>query len=157
MQCLKCKATHGLHSRAYMDRHGMNVVDFMWAPNEQLRELRDLENTIREQKSELATYLEKQHGIRWINHFEGRTKKAIWAELTDNGQAYPQLSTFYNHVRGGGLDRVLKSYLRYEGIEAVTRILQLDDAVLASRTRQVRDLARKLDAKNNQTCKSGFR
>lgn len=135
----------------------MNVVDFMWAPNEQLRELTDLEDIIREQKSELATYLAKQHGIRWIKHFEGRTKKAIWAELTDNGRAYPQLSTFYSHVRGGGLDRVLKTYLQYERIETVTRILQLNDAALASRIRQVRDLTSKLDTKNDQTRKSGFR
>jgi hypothetical protein len=157
MQCSRCKTTHGIYRHGYTDRKGIHAVDFLWAPKQHLRELADLEKTIRNQKDELATYLAKQYGARWLKHFEGASKKTTWAELTADDRNYPQLSTFYGHVRSDGLEHVLKGYLQYDKVETVTRILHPEDAELAARVRQIRDLKSELDTNNDQIRKTGFR
>ena len=35
----------------------------------------------------------------WLLSFEGLSKKAVWARLTENGKYYPALGTFYSHLK----------------------------------------------------------
>jgi hypothetical protein len=157
MRCTRCNATHGLYNHSYMDRKGMHAVDFWWVPKQHLRELEDLGRAIRKHKDELETYLRNQYGGRWIRHFEGGSKKATWAELTHDGQDYPQLSTFYNHVRLGGLEVVLNSYLRYDTVHVVRRTLGLDDSELSSRVERIADLESDAAVKESQIRAIGVR
>jgi hypothetical protein len=157
MVCSRCKTTYGLHQHAYTDRDGIHDVAYYWVPKPDLRELADLQRSIDKQQRELTTFLSKQYGSRWIAHFEGKSKKAIWAALTGDGADYPQLSTFYDHVRRGSLEGVLNGYLRYESAHVVSRILGLDDSELSSRVQSVRQLRADAAAKEQRIRSSGFR
>jgi hypothetical protein len=150
MGCSQCKTTHGLHQHAYTDRDGLHDVAFYWVPKAHLRELGDLLRAMEKQQRELTAYLSKQYGGRWLAHFEGMSKKAAWSALTGDGTDYPQLSTFYDHVRRGGLEDVLNGYLRYESAHVVSRILDLDDSGLSSRVQRIRELKDRAAAKEQQ-------
>lgn len=157
MRCSQCQATHGLYTHSYLDRKGINAVDSCWVPKQHLRELEDLEKAVRRQKDELATYLARQYGVKWIRHFEDKSKKATWAELTDDGHDYPQLSTFYSHIRNSGLENILKGYLRYDAVHVVSRILGLNDFELSSRVKGIRDVENGTAAKEKQIRAVGVR
>jgi hypothetical protein len=140
-----------------MDRKGLHVSDFLWVPKRYLHELKALEREIEKRHDEMAKYLETRYGAQWLQHFEHKSKKLTWAELTNNGSVYPQLSTFYGHVRGIGLERILKEYLRYDKVSTITRILRLRDADLTSRMNLIGDLINQVAAKKNQARVAGSR
>jgi len=148
MYCPECARTHGLYS--YIVSHkGLSDTRYIWLPKRQLRELKELEALIGELKDALAAHLRFRYAAHWTQYFMGKPKKEIWAEVTDNGSRYPQLSTFYSHVRQVGLESALNGYLQYDKVSIVTHILHLDDADLASRVVRIRDLESSLAAKND--------
>jgi hypothetical protein len=156
MDCSQCRKTHGLY-QYIINWKGMHERYSVWAPTQDLRELDELRKALEQQQIGIATHLKTQYEDRWIEHFAGKSKKATWAELTDEGSSYPQLSTFYNHARHYGLESILKGYLRYDQANAVSRILRLDDPDLTSRVAQTCDLENRLAAKNEQVRATGFR
>ena len=122
-------------------------------PKPLLHELAELRERAEEEKRGLATYLERQYGDRWRQHFSGKTRKAIWTQLTQDGRNYPSLSTFYSHIRHSGLENVLKGYLHYGEAGTVIRILKLKDVELTSRIKKIQGLEQATEKKERHVCK----
>jgi len=156
MHCPQCQKTYGLY--CYVRNYEMiSETYYLWVPKQDLRELENLEAAIQKHEDGVAAYLEHQYGVQWMRHFEGKSKKRVWTELTNDGQCYPQLSTFYGQVRGVGLERVLSGYLRYDTVDTVTHLLNLRDSMLASHVRRMESLKSKLVAKNKLIRAAGVR
>jgi hypothetical protein len=62
----------------------------------------------------------------WLALFENKTKKEAWMIHT-GGRGYPALGTFYNHVRGDGVEKYLRQHFEYD-LERVLRVLRANDA-----------------------------
>lgn len=118
-----------------------------WVRKSLLQELAELNGRMEGKNRGLATYLKTQHGEKWFQHFHGKTKKAIWSELTQDGQVYPSLSTLYTHIRNFGLEQVLEGYFSYRDVATVTRILELNDIKLTSVIYEIRELEHLVEQK----------
>ncbi len=146
MHCPHCNTNYALYTY-YRNHKGITETHHGWVRKPLLQELEGLNERMEDKKRELATYLETQCGEKWLQHFRGKTKKAIWSELTQNGRTYPSLSTFYTHIRNSGLERVLEGYLDYREAGTVIRILELSDVQLTSIIEKVRELEQMIEQK----------
>lgn len=155
MHCEHCSETHGLYSYN-INRKGIDETYYGWLPESGLAEILRLNKKISHEERTLATYLKAVHAIGWHRHFNGKTKKAIWRELTDDGSDYPSLSTFYDHVRRSGLDQILGSYLTYSHIKTLIRILQPKDTKLSAQVKAVKRLKRSLEEKSVRARQESF-
>lgn len=150
MHCSHCNTNYALHTY-YRNRKGITETCHGWVRKPLLQELAGLNERMEEEKRGLATYLGKHYGEKWLQHFHGKTKKAIWCELTQDGRTYPSLSTFYSHIRNSGLDSVFKGYLDYREAGTVIRILELNDVKLTSIIEMVRELEQMIEQKEQYT------
>ena len=139
MICPRCKNSYSLYSYT-VNRRGQSETCRTWAPKVLLKELAALRKGIDAEKSQIADYLQNNYASRWRQHFSGKTKKAIWGELTEYGQRYPGLATFYTHVRFWGLEKSLYRYLDYRELATVRRVLQINDSALNSATNNIESL-----------------
>lgn len=149
MHCPRCKAHHALYSYS-TNRRGMTETHYGWVPERLSHELTDLCKRRDDGSESLAIYLETRYGRRWREHFRGKTRRAIWTELAEDGRKYPSLATFYFHVRSSGLEKVLNEYLAYREVETVRRILNLDDSRLGSTIKGIQDLEHAIKRKERE-------
>ena len=126
MDCPQCRERYDLYETSF-NRKGLWETFSGWVPKPLLEELAALGRELEAAKQDLAAYLVKHYETRWVAHFKGKTRGAIWAELTRDGQQYPSLGTFYRHVRDSGLTEVLQTYLGYRDVGIVVRVLGLSD------------------------------
>ena len=152
MHCPRCNENYDLYTY-HANRKGITETYHAWVPKPLLHELAELRERAEEEKRGLATYLERQYGDRWRQHFSGKTRKAIWTQLTQDGRNYPSLSTFYSHIRHSGLENVLKGYLHYGEAGTVIRILKLKDVELTSRIKKIQGLEQATEKKERHVCK----
>ena len=150
MHCPKCAETHRVYSYVIMDRKGMAGTRYVWVPRHDIAELHALQESIGKRNDDLTAYLKKYYGRKWVAHFSGVPKKQVWTELTENGRHYPQLSTFYKHVRQSGIAYVLERYFCYDQSETVIRILEIDDANLVSQVIGIADSKRGWETREEQ-------
>ncbi len=156
MHCQVCQGTHQLYP--YTTSHkGIQERNFLWALRADVRELSNIGEAREKLRDEVASYLVDRYGARWANHFAGKSKKTVWAELTDDGRAYPQLSTFYNHVSSYGLAYIFSEYLRYEKIDVVVRVLAVDDDELRARVAEIEDVELKSASIHDRIRATGVR
>jgi hypothetical protein len=125
MHCPACATKYDLYVRNYTDRKGMAATFRGWALRDLLGELAATGAKLNDSKQSLATFASAQFGDHWQAYFAGKTKKAIWSELTESGKCYPSLQTFYTQTRKSGLEHILKEYFSYQGLPKVVRILGL--------------------------------
>jgi hypothetical protein len=144
MQCRACGAKYGLYAHDY-NRKGLIETYRGWVPRVTLNELAAARLARDKAEKCLGTDAEAAYGKRWLAHFDGKSKKAVWAELTENGKHYPSLQTFYVHVCNSGLDRVLLRYLDRRELPTVVRVLGPDAADLTARLAQFEQMERDLD------------
>jgi hypothetical protein len=141
MRCPLCAEKYGLYQYNY-NRKGFHTTGYEWLPQVTLQELSVRAEELKEAEIGLKAYAIAQHGEPWTRHFDHKTKKAVWCELTEDGKHYPSLPTFYAHVREFGLNRVLAAYFEHNYLPTVVRVLQLSGSELESRMKQVGELQR---------------
>lgn len=149
MHCPACAEKYGLYSATY-NRKGMDETFSGWVPRPVLHEVATAEQTAQEAEKRLTDVASTQFGARWRAHFDGKAKKAIWRELTEDGEHYPSLGTFYAHVRDSGMDRVLARYLDRRELATVVRILGPAAAALTARISEVERLEEALDQRRSE-------
>ncbi|SCX71764.1 hypothetical protein SAMN03159363_3999 [Variovorax sp. EL159] len=125
MHCPACATKYDLYVRNYTERKGMAATFRGWALRNLLGELAAAGAKLNDAKQSLATFASAQFGDHWQAYFAGKTKKAIWSELTESGKCYPSLKTFYTQTRKSGLEHILTEYFSYQGLPKVVRILGL--------------------------------
>jgi hypothetical protein len=55
---------------------------------------------LREAAAKKAVALAKERYLaKWLERFGGKSKKAVWLALTNQGEDYPSLGTFYTHLK----------------------------------------------------------
>jgi hypothetical protein len=147
MHCTSCQSGYGLYVYEY-NRSGMSNTHRSWLSRELLRELSSLESKLERAKQGLSQSAAAELRSQWFEHFAGKSKKAVWRELTEDGMQYPSLPTFYTHVRQSSLQRVLTRYFEYDELSTVERVLGLDNTELPVRRNQVAELEAELEAKH---------
>ena len=148
MQCQSCVENYGLFSFDY-NRKGIVSTSRNWIPRQLSNELATMESTIEREKENLSAFAMTEFLERWKQHFKGKTKKAIWRELTQDGARYPSLPTFYLHIRESNLEQQLARYFDYREIATVIRILQLNHPEIDRQVELIQTLERVLEAKKN--------
>jgi hypothetical protein len=89
-------------------------------------------------------YLAAHYGDAWRRVFTGKSTKQIWAVLTEGGRKPPSLSTFYSHIRHGGLDGILNQYLCYDEVELICRTLKIKDNKITSLIAEIEQLQKEV-------------
>lgn len=137
MECPACAKSCALTARGGWDS-GISVSYQCWVPRSLFSELTNLDDEIRRETDGVAKVARERYRAKWHSHFEGMSKRRIWAHLTDAGKEYPSLSAFYAHVKHPtGLNGVLDGYFRLEHLPRVFRILNIADAELDQRIGQI--------------------
>lgn len=155
MYCSSCEAEYGLYAHDY-NRKGMKVTYRGWVLRRVLRELATASTAVEEAGKRLTSYAADEFGERWTAHFAGKTKKATWRELTEDGKHYPSLGTFYKHVAESGMARVLARYFDPRELPSVIRILGPGASELRERLAEVERLERELDARYSRARQQAF-
>lgn len=155
MECGACKEKYGLHSATY-NRKGIHETSSGWVPHAVLQEVAAARLRVEEADKRLTADAASQFGEPWRAHFDGKAKKTIWSELTEDGKCYPSLGTFYTHVRDSGLDRVLARYFDRRELSTVIRILGPSASTLGERMAEVERLERELDARSSCARQQAF-
>lgn len=155
MQCPACNAEYVLYTQDYT-RKGMAATYRGWVPSSVLRELAAAMAAVEEARKQLSSYAIAALGARWTAHFAGKTKKAVWHELTENGKRYPSLGTFYRHVADSGMARVLEGYFDPRELPTVIRILGPSTSELSERMAEVARLEREMDAQDIRARQQAF-
>ena len=149
MHCRACASKFGLYNENYI-RKGLHETFSGWVPGAVLKEVAAAKLKLERAEKRLTADAGKQFGARWRAHFDGKTKKAIWSELTEDGKHYPSLGTFYAHVRDSGIDRVLARYFERRELPTVARILGPGASELAAQIADIEGLERELDQQRSQ-------
>lgn len=149
MECPRCNSIFGLYL-FYSNRKGIAETYFAWAPKPLLDHLAELRSRTKGEKEALAAYLKTRYKERWLQHFNSLTKKAIWKELEAGLDHSYALSTFYSHIRSSGLESVLETYICYEKVETVIRVLKLRDDGIISRLETIKDLEQEAKKKDHE-------
>ncbi|MGJ7568878.1 hypothetical protein ACSFBM_33850 [Variovorax sp. GB1R11] len=145
MHCPACATKYDLYVRNYTGRKGMAATFRGWVLRNLLGELAAASAKLNDAKQSLATFASAQLGDHWLAYFAGRTKKAIWSELTEGGKCYPSLQAFYTQTRNSSPERILKEYFSYRRLPTVVRILGLSpESELAQRLKQTEYLESEL-------------
>ncbi len=156
MECCACSEKYGLYSATY-NRKGMRETSSGWVSHAMLQQVAAAKLKVEEAERRLTADAASQFGEPWRKHFDGKAKKTIWSELTEDGKCYPSLGTFYAHVRDSGLDRVLARYFDRRELLTVIRILGPSASVLAERMAEVERLERDLDTRSSWARRQAFR
>jgi hypothetical protein len=127
-----------------------------WVSKPLMEEFTQPRKQINLKKQQLASDAQTRYGDTWCQRFDGKTKKAIWAELTQSGGYYPSLSTFYSHVRHIGLPQVLNGYFHFHEIWTVIRVLGLCDDRLNAMIHDIETLERQSEQQENNIRKQAF-
>lgn len=139
MECTRCRIVYRLFAY-HSNRKGINETHYGWVPKLVLRDLSRLERGARNEERKLSVYMRRKYRNQWRQHFVNKGKKATWTELTEAGNHYPSLPTFYAHIRHWGVQRLLDEYLTYRKVETVVRVLGLRDTQLMSMVQKVANL-----------------
>lgn len=151
MACSKCADAYVLFKRYRIDK-GMTGIHFGWVPSPLMDEITRLEKQIERHKGDISSYVKARYGSEWHQHFQGKTKKAIWIELTRGGTVHPKLSTFYSHVKQSGLGQVLDSYLDFHNIQTVISIFGLEDEQLDTMVDLIDELEHQNELRTETAC-----
>jgi hypothetical protein len=149
MICTRCKNEYALYSYD-VNRKGMSETHRTWAPKALANELKGLHQTIDDEQRRITTRVQTNYGQKWKQHFDGKTKKAIWSELTGAGRIYPSLATFYSHIRYLGLEKVLSRYLDHRELDTIRRVLAIKDSALNTAASRIQDLKRQAEKLHRQ-------
>jgi len=155
MYCASCRTHYALYTYHH-NRKGLIETYYGWLPVVFMHELTTLVTAIEDEKSQLTKYASTHYGEKWRNHFSGKTKKTIWRELTQEGEQYPGLSTFYSHARSSSMHSLLNDYFRYREIQTVIRVLELDDGNLGAPIEHIQKLEKELEEKHSQARHQAF-
>ena len=126
MVCSKCIDNYRLFT-SYKTRMGITEPNLRWVPKSLVDQITGLERQIDREIQRGSQYVKSLYTTGWQQYFDGKSRKAIWRELTQDGALYPSISTFYSHARQVGIDQVLDSYLGYHNIQIVVDVLGLED------------------------------
>jgi hypothetical protein len=141
MLCPECADVYVLHSCS-VNRKGFNETQCGWIPKPLEGELNALCQKLESRNEDLTNYLKLHYAEKWRQHFAMRKKKEIWKALTNGGQGYPSLATFYSHVRCLGMEGVLNRYVESRHIETLIRVLKIKDALVSSAIMEIEKLKR---------------
>lgn len=155
MHCPACAPKYGLYARDYTHK-GMAATYRGWLPRSVLQEFAAATTAVEEAKKRLTAYAVDTVGERWKTHFAGKTKKAVWRELTEDGKHYPSLGTFYAHVCDSGLARVLERYFDPRDLSTVVRILGPSGSELAARIVEAERMERALHEQDGRARQLAF-
>ena len=146
IQCRPCAEKYGLFREAY-NRKGVYETSFSWVSHDLLQKIAEAKLKREESERRLTSEATQAFGERWYAHFEGKAKKTIWSELTEQGKFYPSLGTFYEQVRTSGLRSVLSRYFDRRQLPTVIRILGSCAAALVESMADVEQVERDLEAR----------
>lgn len=124
-------------------------MHYSWLSRVVLQELSIAATELAQSKEALSVYARTEFVERWNRHFNGKTKKNVWRELTEDGKHYPSLPTFYAHVRHSTMQRELDRYFEWHTLPTVARVLELSRSELQSRIEHIQELERLLEAKHS--------
>src|SRR5260221_300812 len=149
MDCHQCARNYRLYS--YVTFHkGLRYEAHGWAKKTLFDELMSCNKECDVARGRLQRHLMRNYKARWLEHFAGTNKKAVWCALTREGDSYPSLDTFYDHVRRGGLARVLMGYLTDRHADIVVRVLRLKDEKLDAMAEQIQATLAKMQKKETE-------
>jgi hypothetical protein len=126
MDCPDCLINYELYSFEYHDK-SVACEGFRWIRKELYKEagkLRQESNLLLERAINTA---KKRYLIKWISHFDDKSKKSIWTELNLNMKWFPSLGTFYKHTKGEEPSEFLSTYFCENHLADIFNILNIED------------------------------
>ncbi len=133
MDCQDCRDGYVIYSeKSY--RSGMPRVVQFWISKEISVEYDKLSNEAKALRAQEKSLRTQRHLSAWLALFTGKNKKQSWELLTNNGEKYPALGTFYQHTKDEGLTAYLERHFKNaddHSFSEILKLLHVEDAELA--------------------------
>lgn len=129
MKCPKCKAVYILQSEGAIDS-GISYERYFWARKENVAQHDTLMKKASVLVNEADLKARERHFDTWKALFKEKNKKYIWSIITNNGEHYPSLGTFYKHVKHEGLEQYLDWVFKNENDRALILLGVKDDELI---------------------------
>ncbi len=133
MDCEDCRGQYVIHTEN-SHRSGLPHVVQFWISKDVAAEHDRLLEEARTARSKIVNLRTQRHLPKWLALFGNKNKKQAWALLTNKGDRYPALGTFYQHTKEEGLPQYLERHFRNADDSAFNEMLNLlgvEDAELA--------------------------
>ena len=157
MDCPECQERFQLYTYYYLDS-GMTWDSKIWVLSEEFERYRLIEEELEIIKVEVVGLFISRYLDRWISYFDDtKTKKDVWRRLTDNGERYPSLSTFYSHIRGSDVLEYLRKEVNFHNLPFMITKLGIVDILIVEKLAQIENLENEVRISDRQLIKTGFR
>ena len=130
MDCPKCKTEYQLYSRGGYDSSRLPTTHYLWVKKEQLLKHKKLIEQSKKSYDRAIVLAFNRYFETWIQFFKNKNKKEIWSTLTNKGETYPALGTFYKHLKDDGTERYLKRFFENENNRALQVLGIIDNEIL---------------------------
>lgn len=130
MGCLKCREEYiDFRSTAYDS--GLSYTAHRWVKVKAHQQYKKLSTNAKAVLGKAQNLAAERYCDLWLQYFDGKNKKQVWEILTNNGNHYPSLGTFYKHCRPGreGLNKYLRWFFQND-YERALLIMHTRDAEL---------------------------
>lgn len=124
MDCEECRVTFVLFSES-QNRGGIPHTVQFWISKATEVEYGHMRATAVSDRTKAKELRTQRYLPRWKALFEGKNKKQAWGILTNNGERYPALGTFYLHTKEEGLVEYIERHFKDADERAFNEILKL--------------------------------
>lgn len=149
IDCESCRCNYVIHSE-YSHRSGLPYVVQFWISRDVKAEHDRLLDEARVARTQVINLRTQRYFPKWLALFSNKNKKQAWELLTNKGERYPALGTFYLHTKEQGLTKYLEWHFSNADDRSFKEILNLLDIVdaevagLMERTATIEQEARNL-------------
>ena len=133
MDCEDCYGSYVIYSEN-THRGGLPYTVRFWIKVDIKAEYNRLSDEVRAARDQVRILRIQRYLSKWLALFSGKNKKQVWELLTNKGERYPALGTFYQHTKEEGLIAYLERHFKSADDRAFNEILKflcVEDAELA--------------------------
>lgn len=157
MDCPICKKKYQLYTYHYYDS-GMMCNAYLWVPKDLYSEMEKIKERLEKSKEEVVNLARSRYMGMWLSYFsDAKTKKEVWRRLTNNGERYPSLSTFYSNIKNNNIRKYIADYFCHDNLAFILEKLRIKDADIYKKTLEIKELDDKLDNMRENLIKKGYR
>ena len=131
MDCPECKKNYSLYTYSYY-RSGLHNQGHRWIKTAVYEQAMELQNDARDSKDKAVDLARERYFNTLIERFSTSSKKAIWEVLQQNIRWYKSLGTFYKHTKGQEKHEYLGDLFNVSELEAILKIVGVDDDEIAN-------------------------
>ena len=157
MNCERCLEKYVEFTYSYHDPGAPGGISStnLWVLKEEMGELDRIRLSIQHAQHIMVNKATARYSSRWLQHFEGKSKKDVWEELKALDRSFvPSLGTFYKHT-SDGVDIYLRDLFNAKRLTPILDFLGATDLDLTFDRERLLAMERAYDTAKTKMIRGG--